>query len=107
MGDGVWRGACAEERLSLNFTAEFAVQLRQLLKLTMSTLGKEPCDRGRKRCLGASFPHERLADCSQVDRPGVRYKSSTALEATLGQMDGFFSQLPYKCYLEEVASVGN
>ena len=30
-----------------------------------------------------------------------------ALEATQGQMDGFFSQLPYKCYLEEVASVGN
>ena len=28
-----------------------------------------------------------------------------ALEATQGQMDGFFSQLPYKCYLEEVASV--
>jgi len=30
----------------------------------------------------------------------------TALEATQGQMDDFFSQLPYKCYLEEVASVG-
>ena len=31
----------------------------------------------------------------------------TALEATQGQMDGFFSQLPYKCHLEEVASVGD
>jgi len=30
----------------------------------------------------------------------------THLDATEGQMDGFFSQLPYKCYLEEVASVG-
>ena len=30
----------------------------------------------------------------------------TRLEATQGQMDGFFSQLPYKCHLEEVASVG-
>ena len=30
-----------------------------------------------------------------------------ALEATQGQMDGFFSQLPYKCHLEEVASVGD
>ena len=25
----------------------------------------------------------------------------TTLEATQGQMDGFFSQLPYKCHLEE------
>jgi len=30
-----------------------------------------------------------------------------ALEATQGQIYGFFSQLPYKCYLEEVASVGD
>ena len=29
------------------------------------------------------------------------------LEATQGQNDGFFSQLPYKCYLEEAASAGN
>jgi len=31
----------------------------------------------------------------------------TTLEATQWQIDGFFSQLPYKCYLEEVASVGD
>jgi len=31
----------------------------------------------------------------------------SALEATQGQMDGFFSELPFKCYLEEVASVGD
>jgi len=30
-----------------------------------------------------------------------------ALEATQGHMDGFFSQLPYKCHLKEVASVGD
>jgi len=30
-----------------------------------------------------------------------------ALEATQGHMHGFFSQLPYKCHLEEVASVGD
>ena len=30
-----------------------------------------------------------------------------ALEATQGQMDGFISQIPYKCHLEEVASVGD
>ena len=31
----------------------------------------------------------------------------TALEATQGQMYGVFSQLPYTCHLEEVASVRN
>jgi len=31
----------------------------------------------------------------------------TVLKATQGQIDGFFSQLPYKCNLEEVASVGD
>ena len=31
----------------------------------------------------------------------------STLEATQGQIDGFFSQLPYKCYLEEFASVGD
>ena len=31
----------------------------------------------------------------------------TAVEATQGQMDGFFSQVPYKCYLGEVASMGD
>ena len=30
-----------------------------------------------------------------------------ALETTQGQIDGFFSQLPFKCYLPEVASVGH
>ena len=33
--------------------------------------------------------------------------SLAALEATQGQMDGVVSQLPYKCHLEEVASVGD
>ena len=31
--------------------------------------------------------------------------SVSTLEATQGQMDGSFSQLPYKCHLEEIASV--
>ena len=34
----------------------------------------------------------------------IRLPSST-LEATQRQMNGFFSQLPYKCNLEEVACV--
>jgi hypothetical protein len=33
---------------------------------------------------------------------GFRVKvSGAALEATQGQIDGVFSQLPYKCHLEE------
>ena len=36
-----------------------------------------------------------------------RVKCSFSDEATQGQNDGFFSQLQYKCYLEEAASVGD
>ena len=39
---------------------------------------------------------------TQSSPPSLR---APALEATQGQMDGFFSQLPYKCHLEEVASL--
>ena len=41
--------------------------------------------------------------------PRVEYQQvyNTTLEATQGQMDGFLSQLPYKCHLEEVVSVGD
>ena len=34
-------------------------------------------------------------------------QSVSTLETTQGQIDGFFSQLPFKYYLPEVASVGN
>ena len=34
-------------------------------------------------------------------------RGQSALEATQGQMDGFSSQLPYRCHLEEMASVGD
>ena len=37
---------------------------------------------------------------------GNHANCSAALEATQGQNDSFFSELPYKCHLEEVASVG-
>ena len=37
----------------------------------------------------------------------TRASALAAREATQGQNDSFFSQLPYKCYLEEVASVGD
>ena len=66
--------------------------------------------------LGRGFPHREYgARMSQVvygetdgpaGRGAGRQGQGTALEATQGQMDGLFSQLPYKCHLEEVASVG-
>jgi len=40
-------------------------------------------------------------------RRGVFDMREPALEATQGQMDGLFSQHPYNCHLEEVASVGD
>ena len=33
--------------------------------------------------------------------------SKATLETTQGQIDGLLSQLPFKCYLPEVASVGD
>ena len=36
---------------------------------------------------------------------GMSGRENPALQATQGQMDAFFSQLPYKCHLFEVASV--
>jgi len=44
---------------------------------------------------------------ANVNRHNSFVAAFATLEATQGQMDGFFSQLPYKCYLEEVASVGD
>ena len=49
-------------------------------------------------------PHasEHAHMCGVVERV-----QAAALEATQGQMDGFFSQLHYECHLEEVAFVGD
>ena len=46
------------------------------------------------------------------DRQGLPFvlhlwENAPALEATQGQLDGFFSQLPYKCHQNRVASVGD
>ena len=62
-------------------------------------------DQSRTRDLPSQrFGHETLfiysTDLNQV-------LTIPALEATQGQMDSFFSQLPYKVHLEEVASVGD
>ena len=46
-------------------------------------------------------------DSTNSTRASANPRQSLTLEATQGQIDGFISQLPYKCYLEEVASVGH
>ena len=41
----------------------------------------------------------------QAEVEDRRKKGGATLEATQGQMDGFFSKFPYKCHFFEVASV--
>ena len=44
----------------------------------------------------------------QGSLPGNAHRlEGSTLETTQGQMDGFFSQLPYKCHQTRVASVGD
>ena len=54
-------------------------------------------------CLQGGLPWRGAGFGASVSGQNCR----AALEATQGQMDGFFSQLPYTCYIEEVASVGD
>ena len=56
--------------------------------------------------VGTANRHVWVYDVRNLKEPEQKVLNHT-LEATLGQMDGFFSQLPYKCHLEEVASVGD
>jgi len=44
---------------------------------------------------------------SRIDTVPGSVPSPSALEATQGQMNDFFSQLPYKCHQNRVASVGD
>ena len=72
------------------------------------------------------IPYERGTLYSPFPKPGVhaqqvarqavgegdrralpRLAAGAAGEATQGQIDGFFSQLPYKCHQNRVASVGD
>jgi len=48
-----------------------------------------------------------LSEADEGHWDGGDSATGTDLEATQGQMNGFLSQLPYKCHLEEVASVGD
>ena len=56
--------------------------------------------RGQQRCTPKSRGEEHGA-CH-----GLRVQDTT-LVTTQGRIDGFFSQLPFKCYLPEVVSVGD
>ena len=44
---------------------------------------------------------------SALDLPNCDGLRVATLEATQGQIDSFFSQLPYKCHQNRVASVGD
>ena len=44
---------------------------------------------------------------ASVAVPRQTIRPASTLEAAQGQMDGFFSQLPYKCHQNRVASVGD
>jgi len=57
-----------------------------------------------------------VTSCVASGLGAVRGRSNTwycanseqsALEATQGQKDGFFRQLPFKCHLEQVAFLGD
>ena len=74
----------------------------------------EPCSTSyvANRYLGNLEYSERTCslDLSALKLEAVRAACPPALstlEATQGQQDGFFSQLPYKCYLADVVFVGN
>ena len=62
--------------------------------------------------VGACTFDRMVQDISLVHRMTIRSVARisvcvAALEATQGQMDGFFRQLPFRCHLEEVASAGD
>ena len=48
-----------------------------------------------------------LSLLSRLSPPELTKLGRAALEASQWQMDGLCSQFPYKCHLEEVASVGD
>ena len=47
------------------------------------------------------------AACSSLTPEHSTCRATPTLESTQGQFDGFFSQLPYKCFQNQVASVGD
>ena len=73
---------------------------------------------GRNGARRSATRHERGRDSAAAGAAAIRptpcdslsgvshlARRCTALEATNGQNDSFFSQHPYKCYLEEVGSI--
>ena len=56
--------------------------------------------------IGAGF-FSGMESVKVAPRPGTDWAERPALEATQGQNESLFSQLLYKCYFEEVASVGD
>jgi len=99
---GLLRSACSSERKP------------ELLLAAVGVLHTRPLgpSSGLARVYnGAPFFCMCQKDGSKHFREAPRLKKNRehppALEATQGQMDGFFSQPPYKCHQNRVASVGD
>ena len=58
---------------------------------------------GERECVREIFRRQLSSSPAELRR----VQNGPILEATQGQIDGLFSQLPYKCHLEEVTSVGD
>ena len=58
-------------------------------------------------CSRGTHPIYHVLDTHVEDGRKEDGRGIAAMEATQGQMDGFCSYTPYKCNLEEVASVGD
>ena len=86
VGNAQWR-ALATSKHSMRSWLEFGAQWQ------VSSLGT------RSRVCGAALKIQTLDEGWNT--------LMTTLETTRGQIDGFFGQLPFKCYLPEVASVGD
>jgi len=61
---------------------------------------------GRAQLVHGGRPGD-MTDPLDGNKAAALRSQVTTLEATQGQIDGFVSQLPYKYYIEEVASVGD
>ena len=61
--------------------------------------------------VASSLPQEKKKEKDSLREEGLgeprAHASESTLETTKGQTDGFSSQLPFKCYLPEVTSVGD
>jgi len=93
----VWTGEDLKVRVHHRHSSEWDLT-KEIIKLPLSCLqgAQEPAS----PCVTLPPPSLFVVGTALLPR-------KTTLETTQGQIDGFFSQLPSKYYLPEVASVGD